>query len=518
MTKISAIDDIDRISIASLTVQDFDTQNQAEMTTINNNNIEARPSPIEFIRQQLECSNGVKSLQSSKVGTFERNLKIENNELSLAISATNQISVAHETDENIQKRVQTFLDLEKIKHEVKAGKRHDIFKSIIRNESTNFSLMNLVSITIGIIILGYSTSIPFSLIPASDLIKLPENWKEILFYGSFLVIVLNVWWCFQLGSYLNIEYLKSTRFVTYNCIVVVVTFLIIVISTYYLWTQIFLYQYPIPFHGLIINLSFSSLFFGLIAWIYLPLDWRRDNKLRKSFCFYLLHGLISIIMILVGKAISAIVKKCQDPYQPIAALMFLVLMDLYIIRIGMDWKLEINTKTDLYEWISLKVIQKSGNGDIPGGTIILKHTIAIRHTISLCYIIGNVATDMTSWVLVTIDFAFNLYLCLRIVWINKRYPSKMEKQIHLLQDLVIYELVEFQAPLAFMLVVGITYYGPNGALFGNILNDYWTYSAIKDINATMMNMGFFFIVDFASTITCAIILWLFAKSTFGKLF
>ena len=59
--------------------------------------------------------------------------------------------------------------------------------------------------------------------------------------------------------------------------------------------------------------------------------------------------------------------------------------------------------------------------------------------------------------------------------------------IETLQTLAIYELIEFQAPLSFMLVLGIAYYGPNGELYGNISNDYWTYSTIEDIQQTVLH-------------------------------
>ena len=84
----------------------------------------------------------------------------------------------------------------------------------------------------------------------------------------------------------------------------------------------------------------------------------------------------------------------------------------------------------------------------------------------------------------------------------------IERQIDSLQDLVMCELVEFQAPLTFILFFATLAYGPNIQLFGNIGNSYWTYSAIDDISKAIQNVIFFFLVDFSSTIISSLVLWL----------
>ena len=141
--------------------------------------------------------------------------------------------------------------------------------------------------------------------------------------------------------------------------------------------------------------------------------------------------------------------------------------------------------------------------------IFFKYSISVRHALILCNIVGNTATQTTSLVLITVDFSFNIYLCLRIIWLRRQQPNIMLKQIECLQDLALYELVEFQVPLAFISVLCVTYYGPNGALYGNILNSYWTFAAIEDIGQTMTSMATFFIIDFASTVISAFLLWFF---------
>ena len=99
---------------------------------------------------------------------------------------------------------------------------------------------------------------------------------------------------------------------------------------------------------------------------------------------------------------------------------------------------------------------------------------------------------------------------------KKRNNEKIEEQINLMQDLAIFELVEFQAPLSLILVFMLTYFGPNGHLFGNILNSYWAFGAIDNVEKTFTKMIVFFAADFSSSITCTILLWLFCRINFLK--
>ena len=101
---------------------------------------------------------------------------------------------------------------------------------------------------------------------------------------------------------------------------------------------------------------------------------------------------------------------------------------------------------------------------------------------------------------------------------EKRNRGLKNEQISDLQHLATYELAEFHAHLAFLIVFSIAYYGPNSTLFGNISNNYWGFIPIENIIESIQNMFIFFLVDFSSTVICVILLWFSCRINLWKLF
>ena len=117
----------------------------------------------------------------------------------------------------------------------------------------------------------------------------------------------------------------------------------------------------------------------------------------------------------------------------------------------------------------------------------------------------------------TVDFAINILGCLRLVHKIKKHPENFATQNDLLQDLALSELVEAYVPLSYVMVLFVAYHGPNGHIYGNILNSYWTYDAIDNINDTIASVITLFLVDFCSTLCATTILWFSCGIKFWKI-
>ena len=68
-------------------------------------------------------------------------------------------------------------------------------------------------------------------------------------------------------------------------------------------------------------------------------------------------------------------------------------------------------------------------------------------------------------------------------------------------------MVEFFAPLTYLLCFVLAYYSPNSHLIGNIGNAYWQYDQIKDFENAVENLFMFFAVDCISAVVCFLLLW-----------
>ena len=169
-------------------------------------------------------------------------------------------------------------------------------------------------------------------------------------------------------------------------------------------------------------------------------------------------------------------------------------------------------------WICNKWVRKASSGDSSGAMLINNCVIATRHIIQLCYVLGSIATDTTSWVIMGMTFILNLYSCGKIVLQKKRNPRQFEDLSYLLQNLAFIEMVEVMVSLSFMLSLLVAYFGPNSNLIGNVGSSLFHYRKIEDIRHTVTNMFALFITDFSSIIVTGVILKLFCNINLMNVF
>ena len=399
---------------------------------------------------------------------------------------------------------ETSLELERQHHEGTFRRRKERFQSIISNQPIDLSLIDGLLYTPRIIILAFLSTVPLSLTPAHDLLQNPEYWYEHIFHGILSTTSGWILQCFRASYFLNITNIRKIRNVFFMCLIGDGSMITFIIGSYYVWTKLWNYTYPVPFLGLIATYSFRVLY-CISQWFCFPKAWRQNKKFQNQMKFFVFYILFTILTDLLYNITVGIVRKVSIEKQPLASLA------LPIAR-------------ETFSWLSSKLVQKCANGDVGANKIILKYIVSTVYTISLCYLV-TVVEDATSWVLVIVDFSINTFICLRVVWLNKqekrnrrRSPLKIESQISLLQDLALYELVEFQAPLTFILVLTVAYFGPNAELFGNVGNSYWKYQRIEDFPKTLINMLFLFAVDFGSTILSSLMLWSSCRINLWKAF
>ena len=377
-------------------------------------------------------------------------------------------------------------DEEKSSHEEIALNRITTFKCIVLNEKIEYSWEEYILYPFCLVLLSFSSTIPLSLIPAHDLILYPEYWYESLFHGVLLSTWSFAYWCITAGMVLNITYILRKRNILWVSFIGNVTWFSIQAFAYYFWTHILEYQYPIPFHGFIMSFL-MHIFSSAVIWFRLTISKINYGQIKRRMAFYLLFNIAIIIFCISYQQIITLVRTAAEENQPYVALVLPFIREFCI-------------------WFLTKLALNCPNGDERRTKIYVKYFVASNHTTTLFCVIGSYATEFTSWLLMGVDFFLNILLSLWIVWNKKRSPYRIHDQINALQNLVVYELVEFQA-LSFIFVIAVAFYGPNSSILGNISNNYWAFEAIENINRTLGKMGALFLVDFSSTLICSIVLW-----------
>ena len=488
MTKVFVISDKDFPKDDNVSPRDTNQPTSPENDFVKSEDIHKRII-ARNVEPEMEFSNNStnsdKNVQMSK-GIVNNRKRSNTGMITGTISDIDSLN--NEGNSENEEPHEVSLKAEKITHQEVARKREEIFKSIVSNNEIELSSMRLTLYPIFITLVGFSFTIPFSLIPAHDLILFPEYWYEAIFHGLMASSCFFTYQCVLAGSVFNLRYPLVRNNILHILFVGNAVTLCLIIFPYFIWTQIFNYQFPIPFLNLILmrTLKILSLF---LIWLKFPQEWRKNEQFKRRMGFYCLFDLFNFVMVIFYEILWKKIRETQDDYQPFAALALPVMREFAI-------------------WMGSKLIENCCDGDTRGAKIFLQYMLSVRHTLTLCNFLGSSATETTSLTLMGIDFSLNILLSLWIVWKKKRHPNNVLDQIDSLQDLALYELVEFYTPLSFIMVIAVAYFGPNASIFGNISNSYWTYTAIEDINQTLSIMGQFFLIDFGSTIMSAMILWL----------
>ena len=109
------------------------------------------------------------------------------------------------------------------------------------------------------------------------------------------------------------------------------------------------------------------------------------------------------------------------------------------------------------------------------------------------------------------DYLINLRLCMKLIFGRETTKVEQEKKIIRLQNLAINEMIEFVAPLVYLVCFVLAYYGPNSYMIGGVRSNYWQYSPQDDIGHTVSYISIFFVVDITSAFICHYLLWKFCK-------
>ena len=144
---------------------------------------------------------------------------------------------------------------------------------------------------------------------------------------------------------------------------------------------------------------------------------------------------------------------------------------------------------------------------------------ATMHSIFLSVCAGGLATDLTLYLLVGIDFLINMYFTIKVFRIKRNFTKKKQEDLLMsVQVLVLGEVLEIILPLAFLVCFLAAYHGPNAELLGNIKNDFWQSKAVDEAWGPTKNLLFLVAFDCLSLTLAASFLLYFCNINLGHVF
>ena len=261
-----------------------------------------------------------------------------------------------------------------------------------------------------------------------------------------------------------------------------------------IWTKKFGFQLPIPFQQWIIAFV-ALLILSVVTWALVPKQWRRSKEFRKRFPFFVANTFCQYIATFVFTGLGYLFLSVPDGYQWILAIMLPLVRETNIL-------------------IQEILAQKSAGGKDTSVTIASSHIVNTRYSVFLSVMVGTIANDLSSSIMLLSDFIFNLYLATKIIWIKKmrlKNDTNDFEMVHLLFLLTINELVEIVIPLTFLLCFLSAYFGPNAEIIGGVKSTHFHYEPITDIHGFIKKMMLFLIVDIMSVIAVGLVLWTSCK-------
>ena len=144
----------------------------------------------------------------------------------------------------------------------------------------------------------------------------------------------------------------------------------------------------------------------------------------------------------------------------------------------------------------------------PIGDLFL-HDMATRHALALSIVCTTQATTQTSYLLLGIDFAINVFLASNII--RKKRQNSEENVDQDVQELMMAEKIEFVIPLLFAVTYLMGYHGPNGDLFGGIRVTIWDRQSPIPYDGVTYWLPIFFLFDLGSLVVSALLLWVFCR-------
>ena len=379
--------------------------------------------------------------------------------------------------------------------ELIAQTRHQTYKDILFGQSDNDVPYTFVFYSLSCIILSVTITSIITLVPVHNVLIEPQYWWEVLIQAIAGFVTMSCAYTLLNCSYwTNISFLRTMRNFWIYYVVMAIFMGSIATSFDFGWSYGLKLPSPMPFYGMII--AYVVLFCGFVPlWYRFPSKWRKEKDIRRKFKFFILAIIVNFAVTLTYTMYTKVFLSVPLQYQWAVAVFLIPLREFNL-------------------WLQTKVGYKTAGVQDASIAITCGHNINNRHCFFLSVVLGTVATDVTCWVILAIDFSINMYLVVKISWTKWKHGFNEENEAHmveLFQELIINETVEIIVPFTYLVCFLIAYYGPNAELLGTVRSEYWHHVPVKEIGLFMENLGLFLLADCISLGTTYVVFLVICK-------
>ena len=271
------------------------------------------------------------------------------------------------------------------------------------------------------------------------------------------------------------------------------------LTCYALWVKVGGLLLPMPFQGYIPG-AVAWEIMPFLLWCVLPLNWKFDKATKKKILFsYMLFNAMHLAELAYKGVLAGF--NLSPTY-----LEWIFVIILFLLQKGHSWTLS---------QIGNKI---AGFNDCSIDTISI-HYAALRHIMFLSVNLGSMISQSTSYLILGVEFAMNLFRAISIIRMDRNDSQKSQKRkIDLLSEVIINESTELMMPLFYSVCMIMAYIGPNSEMIGNIGNSSWHFSAIENIHENLLWILIIFSVDLGSCLLTFILIWWFTKMNIFKMY
>ena len=336
---------------------------------------------------------------------------------------------------------------------------------------------------------------PILLLPQHNVITSPQYWYEGIITGCLsFVLSLTLDTLIALKFYFKIGDIISIRLFLYLYIAASIAAVIPYTLSYLIWSTILGFYPPMPFILLLGYIQFLVQY--LTLYFLFPKHLATEQEFQKKVLAFIFSRFMVMFVDMQYTICTFLFTSLDLKLQWILA---------FLLPCLREFNFQIMNKI-MIEFPGLD------DDDVSAAIVVGMNTF---HAMYVAVKIGHTATQITSYLILAIDFILNLYSCHGILALHRSIlPRNLTNNSLTVREinrrllkLSLIEILEVIIPISYIATVLIAYYGPNAELLGNIRSDYWQYTPIEDIGNVVSAVLSMFAIDMCSAIIAGIALY-----------